>query len=394
MDSLPAFARVLKQRQMKNQQNVSSSASYSSENRDYSNYDSESHISILDDANSNVPKKKKIDLDIDIESCLRSVSELESADQLFELQKIIKKLEKQNTDLRKENRQIVELQQQIDIEREVSSHYSDALHETQNMLESERQINSSLKERIVQLEQILEGKEQMTEAKTSMTMKLQEEYNHVTKDYQRILDLYNKMVVQLREARTRMSELEAELDNTKNNAFNRDPIYKPKPYEPFNYEDYMKPQNTKNAFDEFDNFGGYEPPQVPAPIKPYSPPIQSYEPPPVQEKTDFTEKANKSPPRQIPPQPKKAALVDNINFGIGGDNDLKDFDLSGYSKIELENMLQEMQADKIETERVLALAPKQGISKSRAMREKEELADKADLLERKIAKIKRELRKM
>ncbi|EAX98563.1 hypothetical protein TVAG_429160 [Trichomonas vaginalis G3] len=71
-------------------------------------------------------------------------------------------------------------------------------------------INENLKERVAQLEQILAGKESMTEAKTSMAMKFQEEYNHVTKDYQRILDLYNKMVVQLRESRNRISELEAE----------------------------------------------------------------------------------------------------------------------------------------------------------------------------------------
>ena len=98
-------------------------------------------------------------------------------------------------------------------------------------------INENLKERVAQLEQILAGKESMTEAKTSMAMKLQEEYDHVTKDYQQILDLYNKMVVQLREARNRISELEAELDNSKNNSFAKDNISKKNTYEPFNYED-------------------------------------------------------------------------------------------------------------------------------------------------------------
>ncbi|EAX97624.1 hypothetical protein TVAG_382480 [Trichomonas vaginalis G3] len=401
MDSLPAFARVLKQRQMKTDQTIDEKDSYRVSNKDYSQYDSDSQISILEDSVSNIPakkQKKNKNIDIDIESCLRSVSEMESTDQLYELQKMIKKLEQENSTLRKENRQIVEYKQQIEIEREVSTHYSDSLHETQNLLESERQINENLKERVAQLEQILAGKESMTEAKTSMAMKLQEEYDHVTKDYQRILDLYNKMVVQLREARNRISELEAELDNSKNNSFGKDNISKKNTYEPFNYEDYMRPKTNTKYFDDFNDFGKpfEQQSDIPA-IKPYVPP-NSYDPPqiPVEQKRDFNDnfvEQQKSPPNQTL-QPKKAALVDNIHFGVPEPTDTDDFDVSGMSKFELENLLSSLQAEKMETERILALAPKQGISKSRVLREKEELADKADLLEKKIAKVKREMRKL
>ena len=94
-------------------------------------------------------------------------------------------------------------------------------------------------------------------------------------------------------------------------------------------------------------------------------------------------------------QVRKAALVDNINFGEpDSDKDVKlGLDLRGLDRAELEDLLNDLIAEKHETERLLALAPKQGISKSRAMREKEELADKADLLEKKISKIRREMKK-
>ena len=170
------------------------------------------------------------------------------------------------------------------------------------------------------------------------------------------------MVVQLRESRTRVSELEAELDYSKQNT----QIQKRKSSmrSQFDYSDNEK----ETHFNPIPNGKGFQ--QNPDNMQ-FSQPINN----------NIIEMAT----------PKRTALVDNIQFG-NSFIDKDDMDFTGYNRAQLERMLKEFSSQKSEAERKYALAPKIGVSKSHAMQEKEELSDLIDELERKISKIKRQLK--
>lgn len=305
------------------------------------------------------------------------------------LRKKINELERQNAQLKKENRRIVDVEQQLEVEKEVNESISNQLHETQSDLQHEKQVSASLLEKVAHYEQILSGNKQISEAKSSMAMRMQEEYNTMTNDYNRMLDQYNTIVVQLREARARISELEAELDVAKQK--NAQQSFRPKPMfnEPDPWAEDIRPPPISRKNDIFDDF------QEPLP-----PPRTITQPPPS--KDDFFDepplpprKEPLKPPRELietqPPviQSRKAALVDNINFGEPQQNDGNDMDLRGLNHAELEDLLNDLTNEKNECERNLAKAPKQGVSKSRAIREKSELSDRIDVLIKKISRVKR-----
>ena len=435
--NLPKFAKVLKKRALvqKGVYPEDSTSEYSrqvNDRRYQMDYETESTYISEEPKYKYREYQNSDDNDDDFvsDTTVRTSEALENED--FEvLRETILDLEKQNAKLRKENRQILDLKQQLEVEKEVNDNLSNKLHEAQNDLQREKQLNASLNEQLTQLEQILTGKQQITEAKSTMVLRIQEEYKTVINDYQRIQDLYNSMVVQLRESRNKVSELEAELENARqemsqqkkfgtnnnimsnnnnNNNFmnNFEDDFKPKAPQPFgavdDFDFFNEPPpilpKTQNAggiaptpatatFNQPQNEAFFNDPLMNEPIKP----------PPMAQTNRAPEKEPLKPQFELVNDPtvpvRKAALVDNINFGEpDSDKDVKlGLDLRGLDRAELEDLLNELVAEKHETERLLALAPKQGISKSRAMREKEELADKADLLEKKISKIRREIKK-
>ena len=399
---LPKFAKVLKKRALQQKgaylddSSTQNSENFPNEWRNQQDFETDSTY-ISEEPRQKYQNFTEYDDDSISEMTVKT-SEGNTNEDIIMLRDTLLNLEKQNAKLKRENRQILDLKQQLDVEKEVNDNLSSQLHETQNELQREKQLNSSLNEQLSQLEQILTGKQQITEAKSTMVMRIQEEYNTVINDYQKIQDLYNSMVVQLREARNKISELEAELENAKKD------YEQPKKYNPppFNFEDDLKPKNTFGMRDDFDFNVDPQIPSAPA-VSAYKPPdnddffketaFNDYPPAPLNQTAKQPFKEPLKPPVETSAV-HKAALVDNIHFGEPPEQESKlGLDLIGLNREELEELLNELIAEKHETERLLALAPKQGISKSRAMREKEELADRADLLEKKISKVKREMKK-
>lgn len=337
-----------------------------------------------------------------------------------ELHIVIIDLQNEIRDLKK--KAIPDLQQQVEVERELNAKLSEQMRETESQLIEEKQKNHVLREQVIQMEQLLSGRQQITNATSSMIARLQEEYSTVSKDYQRILDLYNTVNSSLRQARVKISQLEADLSIAKvenerarnNNRLDKLPPPFPADVIPMDPFVLRSPSKLDKPFDD-PLFGAGTLPDVgtekygigPLSNDAFGRPLDGFNDP--LGKTgglgNDIPGDGFGPSTPLTPTPgfgygtttniPKAALVDNIHFGTDQpvSDEVLNFNVAGIDKAALQTMLDSLVAERDELDRRLRQARKQGQSKSSFLREREELEDKCDIVTKKISKIKRELRK-
>ena len=260
----------------------------------------------------------------------------------FELKKQLEIIKIENKDLKHE----------LSVEKAVNDELSNQIYENEKIIKEEKKKNQTLNDEISHLEQILSDKQQITESKNKILEKLQDEYNKISLDYQKILDLYNFQNNQLQQLRNQINELENELNSQ---------------FLPENKIE-KKNLNFQNNFIYNNNFENNN---------------QIFE-----NNNNFINEIKLSPV-------KKAALVDNIVFGENittSNNQIEEL-FQNLSKEELNILLNEFIEEKSFLEKSYAQAPKRGISKTRNLREKNEIENKIDDLNKKIYKLKRELKK-
>jgi archaellum component FlaC len=281
------------------------------------------------------------------------------------LRALVSDLENQLTDLTTENKRLQRLQTEAESQRQINEEMQFQLEDVRNQLGDEQTKSKYLTDQVKQLEHFLEGKRQLTEVKERMLERMQNEYQQVMTDYQRILDLNGVQTGQLRQAKVHISELEAQVEELRG-------------LEKLRGKELQEPADISLVdfpFTDADEIQNKE--QLP---------IDLHQEPAVLQAAE--------PVQQIAPPPmKRAALVDSIKFGNDQSIDVHD-DIDSMTVPEMKDLLDILRAQKDEVERQLNRAPQKGRSMAHVRREKEEMEEELEGLSKRIAKIRFALRKL
>jgi chromosome segregation ATPase len=294
-----------------------------------------------------------------------------SPGELLELQVRVATLESQNADLLTEIKRLQRAQLELDTERQLSSECRRQLDETIGQLRDEQLKCKYLQAQVQQLEGLLDSKKQLTDVKEQMLQRFQSEYQSVMTDYKRILELNGVQTGQLRRARVEIAELEAQVEELKG-------LSKRRPS-----ESPILPRPSPEPFRDFPVFDA-------EPFTPESP-IEPEMPDPDFERVQSPRRIE---PIQLPKRSplKRAALVDNINFG-GEPSEIIGDDVESMTTEELKDLLSVLRMQREEVERRLNRAPEKGRLMAHVRMEQEEREHELDVLSKRIAKIRFALRK-
>ena len=163
-------------------------------------------------------------------------------------------IDTQNENFASLQKSFVNLQQQLNEEREASQEFIKLVTNLRNSLTIEQEKSGSLQEQLNQLDTFLKTRQIVNSQRKQMQERLQKEYENLLNDYNHSIDTISSQSKEIRDLRSRIQDLEDELEATIKRAANPSPSR-----ERNTYNDYKKENTpTKDNNEFFNQFDDYE----------------------------------------------------------------------------------------------------------------------------------------
>ncbi|EAY06511.1 hypothetical protein TVAG_257500 [Trichomonas vaginalis G3] len=351
----------------------------------------------------------------------------------------------QNENFAELQKSFINVQQQLNQERQSTIDTFKLLTDLRNSLSIEKEKSSTLIQQIDQLDNIIKTRQQLYSSRDEMTQRLQNEYHDLVADYNHVVETVASQAKQIREQRNKIRDLESQLRNTSQSPIRSSNTFdfeeKPK-YKSYSYDDNGplrisvpdKPdfrtnyQNQQNDDDFYNDFGSGYGNQYSATVP--SPNINEFKQKSPNKNSDFSDKQNKiatpvrlssvfvgdysplkSPEKsQAPfaignedsfePQTKNnrssparnhPALQDNISF----DSNQNAFHDDSYQNIdEMKKQMDDLIIQKEFIESMLNTPQSRSISAAQHMRERQQWEQKLETVMKQLSSVRLQLRRM